>query len=266
MLKPIVGGALLVYAGVGGALLALQRKMIYFPSPNAPVRSEFGASDMTEVSYRTADGLELRSWYKAPSRPNRPVIVYFHGNAGHIGHRAEKVRPYLAAGYGVLLAEYRGYGGLPGSPTEEGLYADGRAALDYLARLDGPDLPVLYGESLGTAVAVQMAVERPSHAVVLEAPLTSAVDIARRRFPIYPAGVMLRDRYDSIAKIGRVTAPVLIVHGERDEIVPVEQGHRLLEAANKVKEGIFLPEAGHNDLYFFGADAQILDFLGRLDR
>ncbi len=263
MLKSVVIGAVVVYLGLGAGLFALQRKMIYVPDRGTPERAEFGAEDMAEVSYETADGLTLRAWYKAPARDGFPVIVFFHGNAGHIGHRAGKVRPFLDAGYGVFLAGYRGYGGNDGAPTEAGLYADARAALDAVAAAqDGP--PVLYGESLGSAVAVQMATERPARAVILEAPMSSAVDVARQRFPIYPVALLIKDHFDSAAKIGAVTAPLFVVHGERDTIVSVSLGRRLVEAAPAGTVAHFIDEAGHNDLYQFGAADLILDFLNGL--
>ncbi len=265
MLKSGVIIVVAIYFAAGAMLYVLQRKLIYLPDIDRPVRAEYGATDMSEITYRTADGVELRSWYRAPTENGRPVLVYFHGNAGHIGHRVDKVRPYLDAGYGVLLAEYRGYGGNDGSPTEAGLYDDARAALDFLdVRQDENGPPILYGESLGSGVAVQMATERPVRALVLEAPFSSAVDMARRQFPIFPAGWLLRDRYDSVSKIGQVSAPILVLHGERDAVVPIDQGNRLLEATNPPREGVFIAEAGHNDLYQHGAADRVLDFLGTL--
>jgi fermentation-respiration switch protein FrsA (DUF1100 family) len=262
MLKSLVVGAVVVYLGLGAGLFALQRKLIYLPDRSTPERAEFGAHDMEEVSYETADGLVLRAWYKAPARDDRPVIVYFHGNAGHIGYRVGKVRPYLDAGYGVFLAGYRGYGGNTGEPSEAGLYADARAALDYLAAADDP--AVFYGESLGTAVAVQMATERAVRAIVLESPFSSAVDIARQRFPVYPVGLMTRDRYDSAAKVGATTAPILVVHGKRDAIIPPRFGRRLIAAAPAGTTVRIIDAAGHNDLYYHGAADLILDFLNKL--
>jgi fermentation-respiration switch protein FrsA (DUF1100 family) len=262
MLKTVVVGAVVVYLGLGAGLFALQRKLIYIPDRSTPERAEFGAQDMEEVSYETADGVVLRAWYKAPARDDRPVIVYFHGNAGHIGYRVGKVRPYLDAGYGVFLASYRGYGGNAGAPSEEGLYADARAALDYLAVADDP--AVFYGESLGTAVAIQMATERNVHAIVLESPFSSAVDIARKQFPIYPVDLMTKDKYDSAAKVGAVTAPLLVVHGERDAIIPPRFGHRLIAAAPAGTTVRIIETAGHNDLYNHGAADVILEFLNAL--
>ena len=164
----------------------------------------------------------------------------------------------------MLLAEYRGYGGNPGTPSEEGFYADGRAALDFLAAREVPAARiVLYGESLGTGVAVQLALERRVGAVVLEAPFTSAVDVGADIYPFLPVRLLARDRFDSIAKIAAIGAPLLVLHGEADKVVPVRFGRALLAAARQPKEGVFVPGAGHADLYQHGGAGIVLDFLAR---
>ncbi|MFQ5958933.1 MAG: alpha/beta hydrolase [Alphaproteobacteria bacterium] len=251
------------YAALAGALYLGQRRMMYYPDASVPSPVSWGVPEMQPVALDTADGLRLLAWYRAAAA-GRPTLVYFHGNAGHIGYRGEKVRPYLDAGYGVLLLSWRGYGGNPGSPSEEGLYHDGRAALSYLA---GEDVPparvVLYGESLGGGVAVQMASERPVGAVVLEAPFTSLADVAQRHFWYVPARHLVRDRFDSKAKIARIGAPLLVFHGELDRVVPADLGRALYDAAAEPKEARFYPAAGHNDLYDHGAAQAVLDFLGR---
>ena len=194
-----------------------------------------------------------------------PTIAYFHGNAGNIADRGFKVRPFLDAGLGVLLVGYRGYGGNPGAPSEAGLFADGRAALDFLA---GQGVPanriVVFGESLGSGVAVLLASERRLGAVVLEAPFTSAADAGQRAYPFLPVRRLIRDRFDSLSRIGAIGAPLLIVHGECDRVVPADQGRRLLAAAAEPKEGVFLPEAGHNDAFEHGSVRLALEFLNRV--
>ena len=194
------------YALVVGGLFLVQRNLLYFPADGVPAPAETVVPEMVVVSLTTADGLELDSLY-APADAGRPTIVYYCGNGGHIGMRDAKVRPYLDAGFGVLLVGYRGYGDNPGSPTEEGFYADGRAALGFL-RESGvdPRMWVLYGESLGGGVAVQMAFEQtqtgdPVGAVVLEAPFTSVGDVAQAHYPFIPARWLVRDRFDSASKI-----------------------------------------------------------------
>jgi fermentation-respiration switch protein FrsA (DUF1100 family) len=254
------------YGALVGGLYLAQRQLMYFPFPSGGVRepAAHGAPEMTLVRLISADGLRLMAWYRPPPAPERPVLVYFHGNAGHIGFRAGKVRAYLDAGFGLLLVSYRGYSGNPGQPSEEGLYADGRGALDFLAaRGIAPDRMVLYGESLGGGVAIEMARERQVGAVVLEAPFSSIADIAAFRLPFVPVRALLRDRFENAAKIASVGAPVLVVHGEKDGIVPIRFGRKLLAAAAEPKEGRFFPRAGHNDLYDFGAAEAVIDFITR---
>lgn len=255
------------YTAMVGALYLFQRNLMYFPDPSVSTPAASGLPEMRTVTLTTTDGLSLLAWYRRAGE-GMPTLVYFHGNAGNIGSRGFKVRPYLGAGFGLLLAPYRGYSGNPGKPTEEGLYADGRAALAFL-KIQGvaPRLMVLYGESLGSGVAVQMAFElardSPAGAVVLEAPFTSTADIAAHHYPLVPARWLVKDRFESVAKIAAVNAPLLIFHGMRDQTVPTAFGRRLFEAAAEPKEGRWLEAADHNDLYNHGAAGMVIDFLVR---
>lgn len=252
-----------VYLGMIGFTFAFQRSLLYYPDRSVPSRHASGVSDMDEVSLRTSDGLSLLAWYR-PAAAGKPTLALFHGNAGHIGHRGVKVRPYLDAGLGVLLVEYRGYGGNEGAPSEDGLYRDGRAALKFLDGLGVPSTrTVLYGESLGSGVCVQMAREYPIGALVLESALTSVGDVAAHHYPYLPARWLALDRFDNLAKIPSVSVPVLIIHGERDRIVPIRFGRALFEAAAEPKEISVFPEAGHNDLHLFPISGVVIDFLSR---
>ena len=236
---------------------------IYHPD-GAPSPAAADAAGMLVVGYGTEDGLALDGWYRA-SRVGKRTLVYFHGNAGHLGDRAALVQPYLRAGYGVLLAGYRGYGGNPGRPDEAGFYADGRAALEWLAGMDvPPDRIVLFGESLGTGVAVQMAVEYPVSGLVLQSPFTSVVDVGQDKMPWLPISLLMTDRFDSLSKIDRIAAPLLMIHGDADRVVPVRFGRRLFEAAPEPKTAHFVPGAGHNDLPGFGISGMVLEFLDSL--
>jgi fermentation-respiration switch protein FrsA (DUF1100 family) len=260
----LLGVVLAGYLGVGALMFVFQRRLLYYPGRSRPEPSFCGAPEMSPVGYRTRDGLALGAWYRPPDDSRAPVIVHFHGNAGHIGDRAPLMRPYLDAGFGVLLAEYRGYGGNPGRPTEAGLYADARAALDFvMGRGIAAERIVLYGESLGTGVAVRMAAETPVGALVLEAPFTSAVDVGASAYPFVPVRLLMLDRFESVRRIGGIAAPVLVLHGERDATVPVAHGRRLLAAASEPKEGRFYAAAGHTDLHEFGIAEVILAFLAR---
>jgi fermentation-respiration switch protein FrsA (DUF1100 family) len=252
------------YLVLGGLMFAFQRRLLYYPDRARPIPALHEAADMSVVEARTADGLALAAWYRPPADPAAPVILHFHGNAGHIGDRARLVRRYLDAGFGVLLAEYRGYGGNPGRPSEAGLYADGRAALDFVRQRGVPlERIVLYGESLGTGVAVRLASETKIGALVLEAPFTSAVDIGASAYRFVPVRWLMLDRFESAKRIGTVASPVLILHGEADATIPVGHGRRLLALAREPKEGRFYAGAGHSDLHDFGIADAVIGFLAR---
>lgn len=242
------------------AMLSVQRSFMYFPTQERMSPSAAGVPEMQEVTLRTPDGLDLLAWYAPPTRSGAPTLIYFHGNGGDIGMRAGKVSPFLEAGLGVLLTTYRGYSGNPGAPSEAGLYDDARAAHAFL-EAQKPSGIVLYGESLGTGVAVQLATEIEALSVVLEAPFTSIADIALPQMPFMPLQSLIIDRFDSAKKIGAVNAPVLIVHGELDTTIPVRLARQLFDAANEPKEGHFIPGAGHNDLYVHGMAALALTFI-----
>jgi len=261
MLKLLAIGAAL-YLGMLGILFVLQRTLIYYPSGARPEPPDGGVPEMAPVSVTTADGLALLAWWRAPRDERAPVMLYLHGNAGTLAHRGPKLRPFLDRGWGVLIVAWRGYSGNPGRPTEDGLYADGRAATAFIdGQRIAPGRIVLYGESLGSGVAVQLASERAPGALVLEAPFSSLADAAASHYPFFPVRWLVRDRYDSAAKIGSVAAPSLIVHGERDDVVPVALGRRLLARAGSAGEGLFLAEAGHNDLYDFDVPAHVVRFV-----
>lgn len=260
--------ALVTYVAFAGVMYLGQRRLMYLPSSNLPDPALSGVPEMHPVPLNTADGLELVSWYRPPPGSGRPVLVFFHGNAGHIGFRGDKLRPYLDAGFGVLIVEYRGYGGNPGRPSEQGLYADGRAALAFLERERVPtDRLVLYGESLGAGVAVRLAAERaedrPVGAVVLEAPFTSIAAVAQWHYFYLPAYWLVKDRFDIEAWIGRIKAPLFVLQGERDEVVPVSLGRALYAAAGEPKEAEWHLRARHNDLYDYGAARGVIDFVER---
>jgi uncharacterized protein len=263
VLYALLGSALAAYGVLVGGLYVFQRHLLYFPDVARPELGDLAALGVREIAIRTADGLSLLSWY-LPPRDGRPVIAYFHGNGGHIGYRAERLRWFARTGYGVLMAEYRGYGGNPGTPSERGLVADGAAVLDFLGG-EGmtPNQLVIYGESLGSGVAVPLATQREVAGVILEAPFTSVAEVAQHHYSFIPASALLRDRFDSLARIGDVKAPILVLHGERDRIVPVRFGRALFDAAPQPKELWLAPEAGHEDLVRYGAFEAVLDFVRR---
>ncbi len=254
------------YVLVVGLVFLGQRHLMYHPGGSAGRPADVGLESAREVRVPTADGMALLSWFLAPA-PGRPVVLYFHGNAGTIADRAYKARLLAAQGFGMMLAEYRGYGGNSGRPTEAGLYTDAQANLAWLAGQGyGPGKIVIYGESLGTGVAVQAAhhlaqAGTPVRGLVLEAPFTTMADAAKVHYPWLPTGLLTRDRYESSARIAAVQCPVLVIHGSADRVVPQDQGQRLFDLAAAPKTAAWLPGAGHSDVYDFGAGEAVLDFL-----
>ena len=255
----------LVYALVAAGLYVGQRSLLYFPNRVAPDPARYGLADaIAPVDYRTEDGLVLSGWYRQAAQADQATIVYFHGNAGHHGDRGPVVRYLWEAGYGVLLAGYRGYGGNPGTPSEAGLAADARAAAGWLAEQGvNPACIVLYGESLGSGVAVRLASERRVAAVVLESPFSSVADVGQAHYPIFPVKLLLRDRFDSLSRIAGIGAPLLVMHGEADRTVPIRFGRRLFAAAAEPKQAWWVPGSGHVDLHRHGASDIVLDFLAQ---
>ena len=254
---------MVAYGALVGGLYVFQRQLLYFPDRARPELLGLEQLGVREAMLETEDGLSLLSWY-LPARPRRPVIAYFHGNGGHIGYRAERLLRFAREGFGVLMPEYRGYGGNPGTPTEAGFYADGRAALAFLDREGvAPNRLVLYGESLGSGVAVALAVQHEIAALILEAPPTSVAEIAQCHFPYVPASRMVVDRFDSLSRIGKVKAPILVLHGERDRVVPVRYGRALFDAAPEPKESWFAPAAGHENLARYGSLDVVVGFIDR---
>lgn len=260
----LIGTALAVYGVLVVALFFFQRSLLYHPNQTVPDPAEFGVPEMAAVRIPTEDGFDLLGWWRAPLDESRPVIAYFHGNSGHIGNRADKVRDYLDAGYGVLLLSYRYNAGSGGSPSEEALFADARAGLAFLKKEGVADKRVVpYGESLGSGAAVAMAATQPVGALVLEAPYDNMAKLAQHHYWYTPARWLARDRLDSASRIAKVAVPILIVHGERDRIIPQKFARRLFEAAPEPKEAHFLPEAHHNDLLDYGLARYVIDFLDR---
>lgn len=261
----ILLGLVAVYGMLVLGMYLGQRKLLYLPPRDRPETAMARMMDFQEVSIATQDGLSLNAWYRPPAREAAPVLLYLHGNAGHIGHRLGKVVAYHAAGMGVLLLDWRGYGGNPGQPTEQGLYEDGRAALAWLREQPGgaERRVILYGESLGSGVATWLAARHAVAAVVLEAPFTSIGAVAQFHYPYLPARWLTRDRYDSLSRITSLQAPLLILHGEGDQTVPLRFGQKLFEAASDPKHFASFPGAAHNDLYEHGAEKAVLAFLAK---
>lgn len=227
-----------------------QRGFIYFPEGNAPAPAAFGLPDAQPETFETEDGLELAGWF-VPARVAGAgyTVVVFNGNAGHRGHRAGLAAQLAARGVNVFLFDYRGYGGNPGLPSEAGLSRDARAALAAVGRRPGVDLTriVFFGESLGAAVAVRLALEYPPAALILRSPFSSMTSIGSHHFPFLPVRWLLRDRYPSIDRIGRITSPLLVIAGDADRIVPIAESETLFEKAPEPKRFVVVSGADHND-------------------
>ena len=252
------------YGTVCGVMFAAQRYLMYFPDTNISSPSTYGLTGVEDVLVNSKDGTPVQLWV-SPAKPKFPTIVYFTGNAGNLSHRVSEYRVWLEKGFGLVALSYRGYGKSKGSPTEQGLYDDARTAVEYAQKtLNVPDnMIVLYGESLGTGVATQMATEYPLGALVLEAPYTSTADRGAELYPYLPVKLIMKDQFRSSEKIGSVHMPVQIFHGEKDTIIPVAHGRKMLELANDPKEGNFYPDTGHVDFDIEEQMQKMIAFLTR---
>jgi uncharacterized protein len=237
------------------------RMFMYFPDPARIAPAAVGLPGVEEIEFAAGDGTRLVAWY-APAEEGKPTILYFHGNAANAANRTPKIAMMLQDGFGVFYLNNRGYGGSGGSPTEADNVADAIAAYDALAaRSVQTKRIVAFGESLGSGQAVRLAAERLVAAVVLEAAPTSTVDVGRSVYFWLPLSLLIADQYNVERHIGAVTVPLLILHGERDEVIPVEMGRRIHSAANDPKRIELFPNGRHNDLFDHGAWERMREFL-----
>jgi fermentation-respiration switch protein FrsA (DUF1100 family) len=239
--------ALTFYVGLVALLYFAQRTIQYFPERFRTAPSAAGLPQVEEVTLDTADGERVIVWH-VPPRGDKPVFLYLHGNGASLRWRADRFRDLTADGSGLVALSYRGYGGSSGSPTEAGLIEDALAAYAFAAARYPAERIVLWGESLGSGLAVALAAEKPVARVVLQSPFTSAADVGASRYWFVPVRLLMKDQYRSDLRIGKVTAPVLVLHGERDDIVPIAQGERLYELITAPKRFVRIPGGGHNDL------------------
>ncbi|MCH7626256.1 MAG: alpha/beta hydrolase [Chloroflexi bacterium] len=236
----------------------LDKQLVFFP--DREVMSTPGDAGLVyeDVTFTASDGVKLHGWF-VPGDGKR-VIIWFHGNAGNIGHRVENLvlmREQLRVS--VFLFDYRGYGNSEGAPSEQGLYLDAEAALEYTKTRTGLEADegiVYFGRSLGAAVAVELATRYPPRALVLESPFTSIQGMAQKVYPVVskvvPLGLVVQSRFDALAKIGQVRTPVMVLHGDQDDMIPIEMGRELFEAANEPKAFYAIRGASHNDTYAVG--------------
>lgn len=247
----MLASAFAIYVVFVAMLVFIQPYLMYFPDPTPFKPEAHGLSGFARLDYQAADGAPLHGFYAAPVGGHRLTLVFFQGNAGHLGQRADKIALWRKAGYGVMLATYRGYHGNEGFPSEAGLYYDARAALLALQQRGVlPSDTVLYGESLGTGIAVQMASEGAYRAgLVLEAPYTSIPDVGAYRYPFVPIFWIMRDKFSSITKIRNIRTPLLIMRAAHDHTVPPQFAKKLFDAAPDPKQLLTNTEADHNTIY-----------------
>lgn len=248
---------ILLLTVLGGTGCPMERGFIFFPDKTIfETPAEIGLA-FEDLYLLTSDGVKINGWF-VPYPGAQVTLLWFHGNAGNLSNRVDQLR-YLhqALKVHILMIDYREYGRSEGQVTEEGTYRDALTSYDYLlTRSDlDPARIVVFGQSLGAAVAVELAVQRRVVGLILEAPFTSVQDMARAAMPYLPIGPLLSTRYDSLSKIHRVEIPLLIMHGDRDEIVPYSQGRRIFEAAREPKTFYTISGAGHNDTYEVGGRA-----------
>ena len=247
------------------AIRSQQRRLIYFPSPGPVPSAATLLPGGRDVVLDTEDGKRLGAWYlPATGGQPGPAVVVFNGNGGDRSGRAQLAAGLSRLGMSVLLFDYRGYGGNPGPPSEKGLAADARAAQTWLAAQPevDPDRIVYFGESLGAAVAIGLAMERPPAALVLRSPFTSLAEVGKVHYPWLPVGWLLIDRYPSIDRIGSLAAPVMVIAGDRDDIVPESLSRKLYDAAPDPKRYLLVPGTGHNDPELVDGD-RMLEEVGR---
>ena len=251
----LVLGAAAIYAAVALAAYLGQRRLMYFPDTERVPPAAAGLAGVEERVLKTPDGARVIAWY-GKARRGQPTLLYFHGNGGGLEDRAPRIARFMAEGWGLYMMSYRGYSGSSGSPTEANNVADARLAHAALVREGvSPTSLVAYGESLGSGIAVRIAAELPVAGLILDAPFTSVVDIAAAAYPFLPVRLLLIDRYETTKYIASVKVPLLVLHGERDTVVPVAMGREVARLANEPKRLVIFPNGYHSDLYVNGNDA-----------
>jgi uncharacterized protein len=266
VLKWIFGLVLVGYVGATTLLYVFQRNIQYRPPQSvrtAPAAVGFPAE---EVILDTADGEKVIAWH-VPAQAGKAVVLYFHGNGDTLALRLPRLREVFADGTGLVALSYRGYAGSTGQPSEKGLLADAAAAYAFTVARYPASRITIWGFSLGTGPAVAIAAEHRIGKLILEAPYTSTADVAASLFPFLPVRLLMKDQFHSDELIGKVSAPLLVIHGERDPGIPIDFGERLFSLANEPKRFVRFPNGGHDDLDAHGSIAAVREFLyGAKDR
>jgi len=261
MFLNFAGLVLALYIVLIFATYLFQRKLQYFPSMEYILPVQAGLKDVQEIVLATPDDEKLIAWY-TPAQAGQPTILYFHGNGAGLIDRAERMSKYQALGLGFFIHAYRGYAGSSGAPSEKALIADAHLAYTHLLKQGiKPENIVVFGESLGTSIATQLAASVKVGAVILESPFTSAVNVGALRYPYLPVRYLMTDQYLSDQYIRGVSAPVLVVHGGLDQVVPLAMGKQMFKLAKEPKEFILLAQAGHNNHDQFGLVPKVQAFI-----
>ncbi len=236
-----------VYLILLAAMFVFQRYLQYHPSGKIEQVLSYSLDGFIEKTLTTSDDKKILAWYK-PASENGKLIIYFHGNAGNLGDRAHKFAAFSKSGFGVLAISYRGYPGSEGTPSESGLVKDSEAALKFALDQNYhlQDL-IFFGESLGSGVAVQLASRFDPYSVILESPFSSIASVAQKIYWYVPVNLLLRDKFESQKFAPKISAPVLIFHGNNDQVVPYVEGQKLYEVIKARKKFISVEGAGHLD-------------------
>jgi uncharacterized protein len=248
------------FGGFVALMYVAQRSLMYFPERLHTPPALAGLAEAQELALRTKDGESVIAWH-VPPRGEKPVVLYFHGNGGALRYRVDRFHALIANGNGLVALSYRGYGGSTGSPTEAGLIADADAAYAFTSERYPVERIVLWGESLGSAVAVAIGAEHRVGRIVLEAAFTSAADVGARGYWFLPVRLLMKDQFRSDLRIAKVTAPTLFLHGMRDQVVPIALGESLYALAKEPKRFLRFPNGGHEDLDLYGAQNAFRAFL-----
>ena len=258
----------LIYIILVAVIFFSQRSLMYFPQPGIPddIAKSFHPN-IEIIQVLTDDHLSLKAYFIPPKDISKPILLIFHGNASLALDLVEPMKPIIEDGYGVLFAEYRGYGGNKGSPSEQGIYKDTDAYLDYIHQNFPQSKIVAYGQSLGSAVAVDLVSKNPKSfsGLILEAPFDSALSVADKAYPFIPfKNILLKDKYESDKKITGIKIPKLFLIAGQDDVVGKDTGQKLYELASNPKKIFIYSNAGHNDIFRYGATKDILLFLSEI--
>ena len=235
----------LIYSFVLVFLYFYQRNLLYHPNENNYSDDKITVN-IEKVNIKTSDNINLLGWYHEKNLKEFKTLIFFHGNAGSLENRIHKLNHFKDMNVNFLIIAWRGFSGNSGEPSENGLYKDGKSAIDWLIKKDISEQKLmLYGESLGTGVAVHLAQNRNFSGVILETPFTSMIDAAKTFYPYIPVKLLLKDKFENYKKIKNINSPILIMHGEADQIVPFSMGKKLYEIANKPKYSYFTKYDNH---------------------